>query len=542
MLNTVTSADALSDLDLVADALRGRREAFGAIVDRYKSLVCSIAYSATGDLAQSEDLAQETFIAAWKNLRHLREPARLRSWLCGIARNTINNSLRRQEREPSHRAEDLDALIATPDPGPLPADRAISAEEQSLLWRALEQIPDTYREPLVLFYREGESVENVARALEISEDAVKQRLSRGRKFLSEQLSVFVEGALRQSVPGRAFTFAVLAALPTLPMTASAAALAAAGTTAAQGSAAAKALTFTAILGAILGPLAGALGAWIGIKSSLDNAQSEAERSLIKRQVRNGLIFVGTFLALVFAVISSDFLKARPALFATVNIVMWTTYTFALFLLIYRHNARWRRRRETEASTSSRESNGARPRPRESFEYRSAWTFLGLPLVHVCTGHQPGGRPSIARGWIAIGDVAFGLLAFGGIAGGGFAFGGMAFGAFGLGGLAIGIFAFGGLGFGCWVAAGIGAGIYAMGGVAMAWKVAVGGVAVAHDIALGGIASAPHANDALARAAQHTWFFNLAKFLTEYAILLIWMPIALVVWQAYRMKRKKRLST
>jgi len=82
------------DAELVNASLTGDREAFGQIVARYQSLVCSLAYSATGSLNQSEDLAQETFLAAWRELRGLREPAKLRAWLCGIARNLVNNSLR----------------------------------------------------------------------------------------------------------------------------------------------------------------------------------------------------------------------------------------------------------------------------------------------------------------------------------------------------------------------------------------------------------------------------------------------------------------
>jgi len=80
-----------NDADLVAASLSGNRDAFGQIVARYQSLVCSLAYSATGSLSQSEDLAQDTFVTAWKRLRDLREPEKLRAWLCGIARNLINN-------------------------------------------------------------------------------------------------------------------------------------------------------------------------------------------------------------------------------------------------------------------------------------------------------------------------------------------------------------------------------------------------------------------------------------------------------------------
>src|SRR3954470_13385223 len=109
--DTMSTADA-TDTDLVAECLAGNRDAFGCIVARYQSLICSLAYSATGSLGQSEDLAQETFVVAWKQLATLREPAKLRSWLCRIARNHIYDALRAHGREPVHAAEPLDAAEA----------------------------------------------------------------------------------------------------------------------------------------------------------------------------------------------------------------------------------------------------------------------------------------------------------------------------------------------------------------------------------------------------------------------------------------------
>ncbi|HEX7654953.1 MAG TPA: sigma-70 family RNA polymerase sigma factor, partial [Verrucomicrobiae bacterium] len=207
------SPAANEDAALVSATLAGNRDAFGQIVSRYQSLICSLAYSATGSLGQSEDLAQETFITAWKHLGHLRERNKLRSWLCGIARNRINNFLRREGREPVRLAEPLEEASENQAPEPLPVDHAISQEEAQILWRSLERIPEIYREPLVLFYREHQSVEAVADQLELSVDTVHQRLSRGRKMLQDQVMSFVEGALARSNPGKAFTLGVLAALP-----------------------------------------------------------------------------------------------------------------------------------------------------------------------------------------------------------------------------------------------------------------------------------------------------------------------------------------
>ncbi|HOB31564.1 MAG TPA: sigma factor [Verrucomicrobiota bacterium] len=69
-------AAAQNDAGLVAESLKGNGDAFGKIVARYQSMVCSLAYSATGSLSYSEDLAQETFVTAWKEQRRQRQLAR----------------------------------------------------------------------------------------------------------------------------------------------------------------------------------------------------------------------------------------------------------------------------------------------------------------------------------------------------------------------------------------------------------------------------------------------------------------------------------
>jgi RNA polymerase sigma factor (sigma-70 family) len=264
------------DVDLVQASLDGDRDAFGHIVSRYQSLVCSLAYSATGSLTHSEDLAQETFVTAWKHLADLREPAKLRPWLCGIARNVVRNFLRREGREPSHAAESLDELADTRSPEPQPAERAITDEEARILWRSLERIPDLYREPLVLFYREQQSVGAVATNLDLTEDAVRQRLSRGRKLLQEEVLGFVEAALEKSSPGKAFTVAVVAALQLTVSTAKAAAV---GAAVAKGSAGAKGALGLASAASWLG-IFGAIF-WMA-KLGVDDSRSPRERRLMLR--------------------------------------------------------------------------------------------------------------------------------------------------------------------------------------------------------------------------------------------------------------------
>ena len=288
-----------SDANLVAESLLGNKEAFGIIVARYQTLICSLAYSGTGNLSHSEDLAQETFLAAWKQLSTLREPHKLRPWLCGIARNLTGVALRKQGREPVHAAQSLDVARESPSRESPPPEQVITKEEQSILWRSLERIPDIYREPLVLFYREHQSIQAVAEKLDLTEDAVKQRLSRGRKMLHAQVLAFVEGALERTSPGRAFTLAVVAGLPAAATSAKAATV---GAGLASGGAAAKGVLTVGSLGGLLAVLG---SAYVSLRAQAGDFKSPRERQYLLRMfgiriVLMLLSFVMFFVAMNFA--------------------------------------------------------------------------------------------------------------------------------------------------------------------------------------------------------------------------------------------------
>ena len=271
-----------TDADLVALSLAGDREAFGQIVARYQSLVCALAYSATGSVSESEDVAQETFVAAWKKLADLREPEKLRPWLCGIARNLSLNRHRDGKREPTHLAESLDNLghLTTGDPSP--ALQAIHRDEEAILWRALAAVPEAYREPLVLFYREHQSVAYVANALDLNEDTVRMRLSRGRKLLAEQVEAIVEGTLARTRPGSVFTSNVMAALPVAAISSGKAmvlgATAAKAATTAKGAGVAKSLGLLGTVYALFWPLT-ALGSALqfAVRTGLNDAKTAEEK-------------------------------------------------------------------------------------------------------------------------------------------------------------------------------------------------------------------------------------------------------------------------
>jgi RNA polymerase sigma factor (sigma-70 family) len=199
-----------SDAELVQAARRGDKRAFVEIVARHQAMVCGIALGILGDFAASEDAGQEAFLTAWRKIHELREPERLRGWLGQIARNAALGYLRRKR---GHDA--LDEDLALIDESPTPDEAAANEEEAALVRDALAKLPETYRLPLILFYREGKSVAAVAESLGIGEDAVKQRLVRGRDMLRDRMSSVIETVLTRTRPTAVFTMAVAVAIGAL---------------------------------------------------------------------------------------------------------------------------------------------------------------------------------------------------------------------------------------------------------------------------------------------------------------------------------------
>jgi RNA polymerase sigma factor (sigma-70 family) len=262
------------DAELVALSRGGNRDAFGRIVRKYQGMVAGVIYSVCGDLHRSEDLAQETFISAWKSLSGMNDPEKLAPWLCQIARRKAVDYQRANLREKNRLNRLFPTSITTDSASP--AQEALEKEEREMLWRILSELPQRYRETMVLYYRQGQSTAAVALATGMTEDAVRQRLTRGREMLRDQVAETLERNLIRSAPTSAFAIAVLAALPALaPQAAKAATLG----VAAKGSASAGGGVMAWLMPAA-GLLIAAWGASKGTREALRLARSARERRFI----------------------------------------------------------------------------------------------------------------------------------------------------------------------------------------------------------------------------------------------------------------------
>jgi RNA polymerase sigma factor (sigma-70 family) len=264
---------------LVLAAARGDAEAYGELVNETSSLVSSIALAIVRDLELSRDVAQDVFLAVWRDLKNLRNPASFLPWLRQTARNRANASLRGVVRRRKLGDTGLDDLLPRiTDPRPGAAEEMMWREEVLALAEALEALPQETREIVTLFYREGQSVAQVASLLELSEPAVKKRLSRARECLRASVQRQIGGMLCRTRPDAGFTAVVIAALP--PAAPPAAAAAGAGLSKIG------ALGFLKLLvpasGVLAGGVGGVLGVVLGARKWLRDARDDEERRALRR--------------------------------------------------------------------------------------------------------------------------------------------------------------------------------------------------------------------------------------------------------------------
>ncbi len=195
------------DAELVARSRANDTSAFGALVERHQQLVFGVALARCGDPVLAEDVAQEAFVTAWRELKDLRDVERVGAWMAGIARNLAASASRKRARGGEGAAAIAAEPVAAVAP---PEDDALEREDRELLARALAEVPEAHREALVLDSVEGESIANIAAVLDVREELVKQRLSRGRKALRDNVANRIERVLTSSKSLRASVVAAVA--------------------------------------------------------------------------------------------------------------------------------------------------------------------------------------------------------------------------------------------------------------------------------------------------------------------------------------------
>ncbi|MEO8114542.1 MAG: RNA polymerase sigma factor [Phenylobacterium sp.] len=166
------------DQTLVAAAQAGSTEAFARLVERHQQALRAFLRRTCSDWSLADDLAQETFLAAWSRIDRLEDGARVRSWLCGIGYNKWLTG-RRAEMRGRDRERRYDAERPSPS-GP-------AAEDRLALEAAMAQLPAEQRACVALCLAADFSHAEAAEALDLPLGTVKSHVARGRARLLQAL-------------------------------------------------------------------------------------------------------------------------------------------------------------------------------------------------------------------------------------------------------------------------------------------------------------------------------------------------------------------
>jgi len=190
------------DAALMLRARRGDRAAFSELVEKYKQPVVNFIFRTLRDEAESEDLAQNVFLQAYKSRARYKQTAKFSTWLFTIARNLCLNELRRRSRHP---AESLDEAHAEHEDLPrqqFEDKQIVSAPEKLLhgeleekIEEALAELPENQRSAILLCRQEELSYEEIAKILKCSLSATKSLIHRGRETLKEKLKPYLQAKI-----------------------------------------------------------------------------------------------------------------------------------------------------------------------------------------------------------------------------------------------------------------------------------------------------------------------------------------------------------
>ncbi len=185
------------DAALVRASQRGDREAFGALVSRHAPCILRLTTRMLGPIADAEDVAQETFVAAYKALPDFTFDSKFTTWLYRIAVNKCKDSLR--ARRPGvfslDAPEDDNATAWEPAD---PTTPHLELEQVELAWeleKGIQALPPLYRESFVLRHIEGLGYDEMSAILGVHRDTLKMRVYKARTLLCQSLGHLV-GALR----------------------------------------------------------------------------------------------------------------------------------------------------------------------------------------------------------------------------------------------------------------------------------------------------------------------------------------------------------
>lgn len=179
----------LQDISIIQKVLDGNTEAFGVLVDRYGTMVFQVIHRIIGNREESEDISQEVFIRAFRQLGQFRGDAAFSSWLYRIAWNLSLDRLDKRRKEAWIEIGELTETHTLNNVVNEPYHVMDAAERKRSLMIEVEKMEAPDRLLVDLYYRDDKSVKEIAWIMGIGESNVKIRLHRIRKKLKNRFGI-----------------------------------------------------------------------------------------------------------------------------------------------------------------------------------------------------------------------------------------------------------------------------------------------------------------------------------------------------------------
>ena len=172
-----------SDIEIINQCIGGKEEAFEQLVERYKKLVFNTAYRMMGNREEAEDVTQEAFIRIYNSLSRYNPQFKFSTWALKITSNLCLDNLRKRKGENLP----IDEQFNICDDGPTPEEQYLRKEKQKMVLKAVNKLPDKYKEFIILFHHRNLSYQEIMDITGESLTIVKNRLYRARQMLKEYL-------------------------------------------------------------------------------------------------------------------------------------------------------------------------------------------------------------------------------------------------------------------------------------------------------------------------------------------------------------------
>jgi RNA polymerase sigma-70 factor (ECF subfamily) len=178
-----------TDLELVAESVAGQTQAFDELVLRYQDRLFNALVRILRNREDARDVAQESFVTAWRKLESFRGESSFYSWLFRVAYNVAMSRGRKKRITTVSPAQSntLNQILADSQQGASPSYQMELNEQQQTVRQALDHLPEEYRVVLVLKELEDFKYEQIAEILDVPLGTIRSRIHRARQLLRESL-------------------------------------------------------------------------------------------------------------------------------------------------------------------------------------------------------------------------------------------------------------------------------------------------------------------------------------------------------------------